>query len=546
MFHAQIIAKNLCFVILSNEKVIEQVQCLFFSTKKVHSAQIKNRESQMKNQKIKNFLLWFLSDTMFLFSSASALSVRWARQNYPMQSFRNVYFVLSSDTSGHDSGTFFSALKGFLIPSLMIFIVYRIVLFILKKKNINLSAYVFAKLNSLYMFAVVLLSVILLKAWNYPLFAREVNGKPVSSEFYKENYTDPFEVKIIAPQIKRNLILIFMESMESSYATVKDGGVFLEDIIPNLSRTAKENVNFSADSLIGGGYNLEGTSWTGAGLISKLTGVPYFNPFITEKGNVYCLRRALSLGDVLKSQGYNLVFSMGSEKQFENRDAFLEGHGFDVHDIVWYKEHGFISKYYRVFWGFEDLKLYEAAKTELTELAKNSSPFCYGMLTIDTHFPYGYKCPLCKDDFSHPMMNILRCADSQVNEFINWCKVQSWFSNTTIVIMGDHCYLNAPDNNFIDECSPLSKKQINERRRFFNLIINPSSKINIDMQKNRDFSSFDMFPTVLECLGNQIEGGRLALGQSLLSKNPTLVEKYGEKKVNKEIMKRSVEYEQLR
>ena len=162
MFHAQIIAKNLCFVILSNEKVIEQVQCLFFSAKKVHSAQIKNRESQMKNQKIKNFLLWFLSDTMFLFSSASALSVRWARQNYPMQSFRNVYFVLSSDTSGHDSGTFFSALKGFLIPSLMIYIVYRIVLFILKKKNINLSAYVFAKLNALYMIAVVLLSVILL------------------------------------------------------------------------------------------------------------------------------------------------------------------------------------------------------------------------------------------------------------------------------------------------------------------------------------------------------------------------------------------------
>ena len=85
-----------------------------------------------------------------------------------------------------------------------------------------------------------------------------------------------------------------------------------------------------------------------------------------------------------------------------------------------------------------------------------------------------------------------------------------------------------------------------ERRRFFNLIINPSPEIDIDAGKNREFSSFDMFPTILECLGNQIEGGRLALGQSLLSKNPTLVEKYGEKKVNKEIMKRSIEYERLR
>ncbi len=500
----------------------------------------------MKNRKAKDFLLYFLADILFLFSSATAFSVRWARKNYPMQSFRNVYFVLSSDTSGHDSGTFFSALKGFLLPAAVLYIVYRIVLFILKKKNITFSAHNLAKFSAAYMLASLSAGVVLLKLWNYPIFAKEVNEKPVSSQFYKENYVDPFTVKITAPKIKRNLILIFMESMESSYATVKDGGVFSEDIIPNLARTAKENINFSANNLIGGGFNLEGTSWTGAGLISKLTAVPYFNPFIAENGKVYCLRHALSLGDILKSQGYNLVFSMGSEKQFENRDAFLEGHGFDVHDIVWYKEQGFISKYYRVFWGFEDLKLYEAARLELTELAESDSPFCYGMLTVDTHFPYGYKCALCKDEFSHPMMNVLRCADYQVNEFINWCRRQSWFSDTTIVIMGDHCYLNAPENNFIAECTSLPKKQMEERRRFFNLIINPSPEIDIDAGKNREFSSFDMFPTILECLGNQIEGGRLALGQSLLSKNPTLVEKYGEKKVNKEIMKRSIEYERLR
>ena len=46
-------------------------------------------------------------------------------------------------------------------------------------------------------------------------------------------------------------------------------------------------------------------------------------------------------------------------------------------------------------------------------------------------------------------MNVISCTDKQVSSFINWIQNQSWYPNTTVVILGDHCYLDAPLNNFI-------------------------------------------------------------------------------------------------
>ena len=54
---------------------------------------------------------------------------------------------------------------------------------------------------------------------------------------------------------------------------------------------------------------------------------------------------------------------------------------------------------YKVFWGYEDEKLFEFAKADLTELAKSDQPFHMAIQTMDTHNEDGYKCRLCNDDF---------------------------------------------------------------------------------------------------------------------------------------------------
>ena len=52
-----------------------------------------------------------------------------------------------------------------------------------------------------------------------------------TSHFYEENYVKPEEAKLTFPKEKRNLILIFMESMESSFAKTKTHDYFNADLI---------------------------------------------------------------------------------------------------------------------------------------------------------------------------------------------------------------------------------------------------------------------------------------------------------------------------
>ena len=79
------------------------------------------------------------------------------------------------------------------------------------------------------------------------------------TDFYEKYYVNPAKTKLDFPSQKRNLIYIFMESMESSYADQEDGGIMDDNYIPNLTKLAKENINFSdkADGKLGGPTCLE-------------------------------------------------------------------------------------------------------------------------------------------------------------------------------------------------------------------------------------------------------------------------------------------------
>lgn len=492
--------------------------------------------------KNRRFLFEILSDILFIFATSLLFATKWARINYPMDNCYTVFFVMSSDTSGHDSGTFLSIIFGFIIPTIVTFIIYRSLLFILQKKIQKISYKIVNWLNIVYTVFAAILSVCLLKAWNYPIISYEINKKPVDSSFYKENYIEP---SVVSPKNRRNLILIFMESMESSYQHVNDGGVLPENPMPFLMNLAKESINFSDNDGTGGGYNIEGTCWTVGGLLSKTSGLPYYNPFRKVDEKLVCLKNAIFLADVLKKDGYNAVFSIGSEKQFENRDSVMESHNYEIHDINWYKQNKKIPSDYRVFWGFEDEKLYELAKEELSNLSAKNEPFLFTMLTVDTHFPHGFVCNNCENNFENQMLNVLACADKLLENFMKWAKTQSWYENTEFVIVGDHNYLGAPKNNFMHDISPLSIDEVESRRRFMNVFVNTEVPLDLEKQKNRRFSSFDIMPTILESMGYELKNHGAALGRSLYSNEQTMIEKYGVKKVNEEIMKRTVQYDSL-
>lgn len=383
----------------------------------------------------------------------------------------------------------------------------------------------------------------------------------VQSKFYEKEYVTPQYENIIFPENKRNLIVILCESLESSFANKENGGLFEENLIPNLTQIASQNVNFSQNSIIGGGADVSGTGWTIAAMTAKFAGVP-FNFSIGKEnhsGLPIFLPNAVTLTDIFAKNGYNQRFIFGSDKSFGSRDTLLETHGnVEIHDIDWYKQNGFLDKNYEVFWGFEDQKLFEYAKYELTDMASLSKPFMFGLLTVDTHTPEGYDCALCENEFQDfQMKNVIRCSDQQIAEFVNWCQNQSWYENTTIVILGDHLFMLGEDKNFFGKSISVSQSEfenitshkesysVQNPRRWLDIFINPVNNFDSVNTKNRDFTSFDMFPTILSAMGVKISNNRLGLGVDLFSGEQTLIERYPEEELNRELMTNNTTYAYL-
>lgn len=72
----------------------------------------------------------------------------------------------------------------------------------------------------------------------------------------------------------------------------------------------------------------------------------------------------------------------------------MEHGNFDIKDYNYAVEAGWIPADYRVWWGYEDEKLFSFAKEELLNLSQSGEPFNLTMLTVDTHFEDGWVCEL--------------------------------------------------------------------------------------------------------------------------------------------------------
>ena len=133
-------------------------------------------------------------------------------------------------------------------------------------------------------------------------------------------------------------------------------------------------------------------------------------------------------------------------------------------------------------------------------------------MTLDTHYgTYRFADDVCERKFGphNNIENVVSCSDKQISNFIEWIKEQDFYNNTVVVIIGDHLTMNQRFTKDMD-------------RKLVNIFINtPVAAINT---KNRIFTPFDIYPTIIESLGAKIAGHRLGLGTSLFSDVPTLTE----------------------
>lgn len=353
------------------------------------------------------------------------------------------------------------------------------------------------------------------------------------SKLIAEEYVRPEKTNIEFPEGKRNLIYIFLESMETTYYSKEDGGLSENDLIPEISKLAKENLNFSNTTGIGGAYTLYGTTWTVGAMSAQLAGVPLKLSIDGNSLNEYSifLGGAYSLGEILEENGYHNFLLLGSDATFGGRRNLFTQHGdYEIWDFESAMAENRVTE--KIWWGYSDDLLFEFAKEKILTLSKQEEPFNFTMLTADTHFPDGYECSDCPHKWDEQYKNVISCSSKKVGEFIKWIQKQDFYDNTTIVIAGDH--LTMQSNFFeLEEGQEYDKKVVN-------VIINPAVET---YNTSRIYSTFDLYPTTLAALGAKIEGDRLALGSNLFSDEPTLIEKYGLEYVNNELMKTSKFYD---
>lgn len=358
-----------------------------------------------------------------------------------------------------------------------------------------------------------------------------------SSDYVKENYVDPDKTKLTFPAKKRNLVHIYLESYENSYFAKKDGGYMETNLLPDLQKLSKEGLNFSDNDSFGGPEQTYGSSWSVAGMVNMSAGLPLKVSTANAYGrNGSFLPGTSTIGDILGKENYNQTVMFGSDADFGGLTTYYKTHGnYKVYDWNYARANGKIPLNYKEFWGFEDKKLYEFAKEELTELAEKPEPFNFVMENADTHFPNGYKEEGMAEPFDKQYANVIFHSQAEVTKFVRWIQKQPFYKDTTIVLTGDHLSM---DKKFFEDFDP------EYHRSTYNVILNAVQDEKNIKTKNRHYASFDYFPTILSAMGVKIEGDRLAMGTDLISNTETLLERDGMDKFNEELERKSPFYDE--
>ncbi len=367
---------------------------------------------------------------------------------------------------------------------------------------------------------VFLIMTILVANNNFQVFAY-VKAQMTDTTFIEEHYIDPENVALTFPEEKRNLIYIYLESVESTFADIESGGAFPANTIPELTRLAGEYTHFSNRDRLGGAQQVTGTGWTIAAMFSQSTGLPLKLPIGQNAMSQFDVffPGVNAIGDILQEHGYQNMLMVGSDATFGGRRSFFEQHGgYRIKDYWTAIEDDRFPAGYRVWWGFEDVKLYKYAKDELLKLADTDQPFNFTMLTVDTHHEDGYRCPLCRNEHGEQYANVMNCASRQLTGFVEWIQDQPFYEQTTIIVIGDH---QSMDRDFTEN---IAEDYV---RTTYNVLINSVIEADPARTVNRQFTSLDLFPTTLASLGVSIEGDQLGLGVNLYSDQPTLLEQFG-------------------
>ncbi len=330
--------------------------------------------------------------------------------------------------------------------------------------------------------------------------------------YYQHTPTTLYENYYKAPQIdaigfpgdKRNLILIYVESLEQNFSRSETYG---KNLLPNLSQLAQENPSFDNYK------KLYGTDYTIAALLAGHCGIPYRTSQLDTMSARNKYNNIVCLPDVLSANGYETWFAQSSPLDFARTDLFIQKHQYANIVSKETLEQAFpkdvLQNNQSAFNGLSD-KLLLSYVDNLFAEGKIQQPFLFTIFTIDTHMPGTQKLEGCPNVFNDIRDNII-CADKNIFAFVSALQKTPYWQNTSIAIVGDHPMPKEPQT--------LSKTT--HRRGIYNVFLNLPQNLPYDSKKL--YTAIDLAPTYLEILGGKLDNHAFGLGRSLFSGEPGLI-----------------------
>jgi phosphoglycerol transferase len=315
------------------------------------------------------------------------------------------------------------------------------------------------------------------------------------ADYFSSHYIAPEKITLLSDKPK-NLVLIYVESLEAGYA---DKGRFGTDLLSDIEGLG--GISFQHYS------PAPGTGWTIAAIIATQCGIPLKVVLAAHDGNSQgndiksFLPNATCLGDILASKGYQNIFMGGASLDFAGKGTFLHDHGYQnmYGREEWIKQGAETSNMNG--WGLYDDDLFSNAKIKLQELHKTKQPFNLTVLTVDTHHPSGNFSKSCLKSGAKEFVDIVKCSSNQVAHLVRYMKKNDYLKDTNVVILGDHLAMVNPAWDQLNAGSG---------RFIFNSFVSAAPP-----KKNReDIVPFDLFPSILEFIGIEVQGDRLGLGFS--------------------------------
>lgn len=245
-----------------------------------------------------------------------------------------------------------------------------------------------------------------------------ISGKVDSMDVMKRMViNDPLHKE---PTTKPNVVVILMESMSGSL--LKEFGQ-QQPITPTLDSLYQHSLAFT--NFYSAGIH------TNHGMTATLYSFPALMFRNLMKGTVTPHRHGIPT--VLKSLGYENMFFMTHEAQYDNMKAFFSTNGYDdIYSQESYPKDSVVNSF-----GVSDHFEFNYALRTINAKAKSKRPFMATILTISNHPPYIVP-SWFKAKTKDKETQIVEYADWSIGDFLRKASKESWFKNTIFIIQADH------------------------------------------------------------------------------------------------------------